>query len=280
MRLPVSVETQFGSLQSQPAPRGDYRPFRGLTTIARQFSHMTQSRAATARDPADEFPIALGVSRKVSEYRRKGSRVQFKDSDRWLIAEGLILRRWRRKRTRPGAVFRGVRLQPGTWRAVILCLARAGRVDWASPTAIRAALERLPRKDIDGNPIGAPTRGMLVLALQHLSKRGVLEPLLRRHEFSVERRSPGIPDLFLCRVEADGRITGARFVEVKRWNEQVLDSQIAELRFLRAHGLKAGIVRLLRPPKEADGKTAVGHALQRGVATSASASPTRTTARR
>jgi len=91
----------------------------------------------------------------------------------------------------------------------------------------------------------------------YLARRRALEPLLRRHQFAVDSTSPGIPDLFLCRVESDGRVTGARFVEVKSWDERISPSQIRELRFFRSMGVKAGVVRLLRPSRPDEGASAV-----------------------
>ena len=63
--------------------------------------------------------------------------------------------------------------------------------------------------------------------------------------------SPGIPDLFLYRMDANGRIHGGRFVEVKRHNQQtgyrepVSASQAAELEFLQSLGLEARVIYLL-----------------------------------
>lgn len=78
----------------------------------------------------------------------------------------------------------------------------------------------------------------------YLKRRGKLQSILMRHT-NIDPGSPGIPDLFLYRLEADGGVTGAKFVEVKRMKEALLPSQASELRFQKTLDLKAGVVRLV-----------------------------------
>lgn len=69
--------------------------------------------------------------------------------------------------------------------------------------------------------------------------------------------SPGLPDLFLCRVNPGQGVHGGRFVEVKRsvphrnWKEPASREQLEELAFLRRLGLKAQVVYLLEQRRSA-----------------------------
>lgn len=100
----------------------------------------------------------------------------------------------------------------------------------------------------DRSPLGRPNVECLLAMGGYLKRRNLLQGILVRHE-TVDPSSPGIPDLFLFRVEADGQVAGARFVEVKKPEEALLKSQIDELLCLRGLGLKAGVVRLSETPQ-------------------------------
>ena len=164
-------------------------------------------------------------------------------TEQWVIPEELVLRRWRRKKTRSGVVFKGARLPPGTWQAVDYCLARGVGIDATTPAALRNALAQLDAERADRPPLGRPDIECLLAMGGYLKRRNVLQDIVLRHRI-VDPSSPGIPDLFLYRVEADGTVAGARFVEVKRPKEPLRKSQVDELRFLRQLLLKAGVVRL------------------------------------
>jgi hypothetical protein len=80
--------------------------------------------------------------------------------------------------------------------------------------------------------------GILRALLAHLSPGGRLDAMLEAHADG----SHGVPDLFLFRERA-GKTVDAVFVEVKRHGEAVSEEQIAEIKRLRALGLRAGIFR-------------------------------------
>jgi hypothetical protein len=83
--------------------------------------------------------------------------------------------------------------------------------------------------------------------LGFLNGRGVLRTVTGR---TRDAANPGLPDLFLYKVDASGRVHGGRFVEVKRSDrrrkrrEAVSAAQKAELAFLKSLGLKAHVVYL------------------------------------
>lgn len=194
----------------------------------------------------EEFGISLGIARLATNRRNVNGRVQYLDeaTGKWVIPEEIVLRRWRRKNTRSGVVFKGARLPPGTWQAVLSCLARGVGIDDTTAIALQRALDEMDGDRPDGPPLGRPNVECLLAMGAYLKRRNKLQPILLRHQ-SVDPASPGIPDLFLFRLEEDGVVAGARFVEVKKPDEPLLTSQISELRFLRSLDLKAGVVRLI-----------------------------------
>jgi hypothetical protein len=80
-----------------------------------------------------------------------------------------------------------------------------------------------------------------------------LKAIIERHrrESEVDPVRPGVADLFLFKRRSDGAPYGVRFVEVKRPDERLQPHQIAELRFMRSIGFRAGVVRLLERPAPA-----------------------------
>lgn len=195
-----------------------------------------------------EFAISLGVARQVSSIERRGNRAACRAPDlpRDMIPEEVILYRWRRKKTTSGVVFKGTRLPPGTWRAVLACYMKEGSCDGFTPSAIRAAIDRLNEEELDPT-LRYPNIDALRAMVSHLQKRRALKPILLRHLLDVDPSAPGIPDLFLYSLAPDGTVVSARFVEVKRPVERVSKAQVDELRFLRSLGLRAGLVRLMVP---------------------------------
>ncbi|MGE5359808.1 MAG: VRR-NUC domain-containing protein [Bacteroidales bacterium] len=154
----------------------------------------------------------------------------------WLIPESTVLYRWRQRRNRRGATRHGFRLPPGTWKTVLAC-----HLDWqtASVEQVKQARAAFRAK----NPtVDSPGPANLCTLVRYLLGRGVLDKILDHHR--ADRKSPGIPDLFLFRLSKTKRLHDAKFVEVKKPDEQVLPSQHKEIEFLQSIGLQAGIVRL------------------------------------
>ncbi|MFN7917866.1 MAG: VRR-NUC domain-containing protein [Vicinamibacterales bacterium] len=134
-------------------------------------------------------------------------------------------------------------MPPATWATLEAIQTRAGRVTGLGPDEFRSALESL--KDDRSRLWKLPPFVHVPVIVGVLAKSGVLRKLLKRHgpEGEVNPKRPGIPDLFLW-WEEDGRVVGARFVEVKVGKERLGPHQRAEIEFLRACGCKAGVVRL------------------------------------
>jgi len=80
--------------------------------------------------------------------------------------------------------------------------------------------------------------------LAFLQRKGVLRDVMGRERQSA---TPGLPDLFLYRVDRNG-VHDGRFVEVKKWDkrankkEPVSKAQKDEIAFLKKLGLSAGVV--------------------------------------
>jgi VRR-NUC domain len=186
----------------------------------------------------------------------RAGRVRYRYRDRCLIPEDIVLRRWqdrtnepaqRGKRTR----FEGCRLPSGTW-TLLLAWTRDG-LPVESLTDAKALNECAARNRAAGGKLRTPVPSKFAHLLGYLLSRGVLDDVIRR-ERSVEH--PGLPDLFLYRLDSRGRVHGGMFVEVKRSNphartrEKVSPAQRDEIAFLKRLGLRAQVVYLVeRAPR-------------------------------
>ena len=192
--------------------------------------------------------IPLTVTRCATPDR--AGRVRFQDGEECLIAEQVVLRRWKERSKEPAAKaagirFDGCRLPSGTWT-----LLRQWMDDGLAPAdlAKSASLnEYAERNRVAGGLLRTPPSTKFAAMLGFLEGRKVLRKIIKRKR---PAGNPGIPDLFLYRLDADGRVLGGRFVEVKRRNrarkvrERVSAAQQAELEFLQGLGLKARVVYL------------------------------------
>lgn len=180
----------------------------------------------------------------------KSKRVRYQHGDQRLIPEMIVLRRWRDRSKESSAKgkgirFDGCRLPPGTWTLLRRWIADGLPLsDASNADSLKMYAERT-------RPLGlklrAPVAAKFAEMLSFLQQKGVLRDVMNR-ERSAE--SPGIPDLFLYRVDRAGRLHGGRFVEVKRWDrkrnrkEPVSKAQKAEIAFLTKLGLAAAVVYL------------------------------------
>jgi hypothetical protein len=212
--------------------------------------HMDGRTRLRLVQPAMSLRIPLTVTRWSPSGRP--DRVRYCYGTLALIPEELVLRRWRDRSREPSATARGVRfdgcrLPPGTWR-----LLRRWMEDGLS-------LEELTNQDVlsrhaersrqAGLKLRAPqvTKFAAMLGFLKEKKKGVLQKVMDRPRAADK---PGIPDLFLYRVDRNGHVQGGRFVEVKRWDrrrksERVSTAQKEEIAFLRGLGLVAEVVSLL-----------------------------------
>jgi hypothetical protein len=215
-------------------------------------------------DSTSERQRSLRISRVVRNRSTEGNRVYYDldapgtpateaIGDRG-VPEKVVLVRWRR-RTRPGRIYAGVRLQPTIWRALPVALG-ADVARWRRLTvdeieqAIAAARGRLSTAGREGKPLRLPA-ATAVHALITVLGTAILKKLVSRHADPARHAKPGVPDLFLYAMREDGRIESPRFVEVKKPEEKLYPHQAEELAFLTGLGLDARVLRLLdagRPP--------------------------------
>ena len=178
-------------------------------------------------------------------------RVRYQYQDRCLTPEGVVLRRWRDRSLAPSAiqsrtVFDGCRLPPGTWRIVHACIGRGlAHGDVIDEEELRRHVTAVR---IEHPTWRAPQTTKLAALIQFLSGRRVLEKVLSA---TRDDRSPGIPDLFVYRVNAAKGVHDGRFIEVKRHvrstgdKERISRAQRREHQLLRSLKLRVSVVYLL-----------------------------------
>jgi hypothetical protein len=182
---------------------------------------------------------------------KKTTRVRYEHGEARLIPEELVRRRWRERTNAAsaqaaGVRFDGCRLPPGTWILVGEWLQSGLQESDVSNAEVLA--RHLERTEPDTRKLRTPHVTKLAEMLGYLQRKRVLRKILARQRNPA---NPGLPDLFLYKVDRNGRVIDGRFVEVKRWDrrkkdrERVSPAQKAELAFLIGLRLKAQVVYLL-----------------------------------
>jgi hypothetical protein len=181
----------------------------------------------------------------------RAGRVRYQDGDRCLIPEDIVLRRWQERTSEPrqrarDIRFDGCRLPSGTWT-----LLREWSREEGSPNRLTDpdVLERYAAQNrSEGGRLRTPVAAKFALLIAYLIEKKLLDAVI-----SLERspENPGLPDLFLYRVDRAQRVHDGRFVEVKKRNrrtgtrEPASPGQIAEIKFLKSLGLRADVIYLL-----------------------------------
>ena len=162
------------------------------------------------------------------------------------VPETVVLRRWRGRRF-PAHTFSGVRLSSTLWRAVGLALGRNARaLCRMSAQSLAVAIDQ-QRALLKGHYYALPAPAALH-ALFAVCGPDRLSAVLHRHLAPDRGNLSGVPDLFLYATHNEtGLPSIARFVEVKKPEEQVSRVQIEEIAFLNALGLHARVLRLIEP---------------------------------
>lgn len=193
--------------------------------------------------------ISLTVTRCATPDRT--GRVRYQHGDGCLIAEQVVLRRWKERSKEPtvvaaGVRFDGCRLPSGTWTLLRQWIEEGlPPAELANPAVLTAHAQR---NRMLGSELRTPESTKFAALIRFLLEKDVLRQVVGRRRSSEK---PGLPDLFLYRVDREGRVHGGRFVEVKRRNrrrrtrERVSQEQQAELDFLKGLGLAAQVVYLL-----------------------------------
>src|SRR3954454_22802846 len=142
-------------------------------------------------------------------------RVRYRHGDRCLIPEAIVLRRWQERTNEPAqrakhTQFDGCRLPSGTWT-----LLRAWIRDGLPPESLtnpKVLDEYAARNRAAGGKLRTPVASKFAQMIRYLVNKRAVEQIIDR-ERSLE--NPGIPDLFLYRLDAEKRVYGGYFVEVK-----------------------------------------------------------------
>ncbi len=194
-----------------------------------------------------EAKPALRISHIVYGRINEGRRVTYLVDPRGrggerAIAEQVVLRRWRRRKTED-YVFSGSRLSSTVWRALQVAFG-PGVEGWvgADASALAARLEAR-RQQLRAANLRAPAPEALHALLAVCGRRGI-RVLVERHTNALPGRS-GVPDLFLFAGRPDRPVEIARFVEVKKPEEPVSRDQRAEIAFMHSLGLHARVLRLI-----------------------------------
>ncbi len=192
---------------------------------------------------------ALRISTIVYGRENRGKRVYYLVDHRGrgtekAIPEEVVLKRWR-KRVFTGFSFHGDRLQPRCWQAIDVLLRQVPPATWVQLPEDRIRdliVENADRLGQLKQSLPAPGT---IRALIHVCGAERLEQVLIRHTQAESGDQFGTPDLFLFACDRTGNYSIARFVEVKRPDEEFKKSQQPEIEFLNQLGLKARVVRLL-----------------------------------
>ena len=164
------------------------------------------------------------------------------------VPETVVLRRWR-GRNFPGHTFSGTRLSSTLWRAVGLALGSNARALCRMSVQSLAATIDERRSILRERHYALPASEALH-ALFAVCGSDRLAAILNRHLAPDRGNLSGIPDLFLYAIRTEtGLPSIARFVEVKKPEEQVSSAQMDEIAFLNGLGLHARVLRLIEADK-------------------------------
>lgn len=165
------------------------------------------------------------------------------------VPETVVLRRWRGRKF-PEHMFSGTRLSSTLWRAVGLALGNdALGLCRMSVESLAASMDE-QRTLLRDHHYALPAPAALN-ALFAVCGPDRLSAILKRHLAPDRGNLSGIPDLFLYAIKTETGLPAiARFVEVKKPEEQVSRAQIDEIAFLNGLGLHARVLRLIEPEKQ------------------------------
>jgi hypothetical protein len=205
-----------------------------------------------------EAKPALRISHIVYGRESDGTRVTYLvdpkgAGDKRAIPEQVVLKRWRR-RVFPGFEFDGSRLSATVWRALPALLG-PDVSQWGALTVEQLAARRAARPQALVEGFLKPPKAEIMHALFQVCGRSRLAKLVERHAQRKPGQS-GVPDLFLFARDLKGRVSIARFVEVKKpkSEERVSQDQLDEIAFMRDLGLHARVLRLderkLKPARQ------------------------------
>jgi hypothetical protein len=211
-----------------------------------------ESRPAKKRvikDPEDQKKPPLRISHIVYGREHRGNRVYYlvdskSEGTKKKIPEKVVLHRWR-KRVFDGFTFSGDRLNPGLWRVLPNVLGDdPARWPKLSEAEIQNQIDAC-RESMREAHSTLPAASVLKALFEHCGVKR-LKAVVARHTDPARVENFGTPDLFLYATDnKTGKVSIARFVEVKKPEEQLSDDQKEEINFLQSLGLHAPVLRLI-----------------------------------
>ena len=197
-----------------------------------------------------EAKPALRISHIVYGRQASGNRVFYLvdpkgAGDERAVPESVVLKRWR-KRQFPSHTFSGERLSSTLWRAVAKAFGTQTKAICNLSLDQIAATAEKSRELLGADGYLKLASPQTLHALFAVCGPERLKAILDRHLSDQHKGKSGIPDLFLYATShSTGQPTIARFVEVKKPEEQVSPVQMAEIAFLNQLGLHARVLRLV-----------------------------------
>lgn len=202
-------------------------------------------------DKENEKKPSLHISQMAYGREKVGTRVKYLldakgEGTEKKISEAVVLHRWR-KRVLDEYTFSGSKLNPKIWRNLPLVLDGTPKA-WVklSVEMIKSSIDK-KRSFMREHYISLPSANILK-ALFDICGSDRLSALVDRHNHDSRKEKYGTPDLFLYAIQkSTGKTSVARFVEVKRPDEEVSKDQHEEIAFLQSLGLHARVFRLKEP---------------------------------
>lgn len=216
----------------------------GVTCSSTACSSLAVNTISTLKET--EAKPALRISHIVYGREHAGNRVTYLIDPKGLgkkraVPESVVLHRWRQRQF-AGHRFSGSRLSATLWRAIAHALGQdATRLCRMSVDAITLAKEKA-RPGLGFLKLPTPDTLHALFAVCGPKR---LQALINRHLSPEHAGLSGVPDLFVYAVnERTGKPTIARFVEVKKPEEAISRTQLAEIAILNRMGLHARVLRL------------------------------------
>ena len=200
------------------------------------------------KDAAEDRKPSLRISSIVFGRELRGTRVFYLVDPKGQgtvkkVAESVVLHRWRRRQFE-GYVFGGCRLNPSVWRALPDVLGENVAV-WRNMTNAEISEKINLWSASDKKGFAQVPSPEILAALIEVCGTTRLKAITKRHNDPERSERFGTPDLFLfARAVANGKVSLARFVEVKKPEEPLKVDQREEIAFLQSIGLHARVIRL------------------------------------
>jgi hypothetical protein len=201
------------------------------------------------KDAEGQKKPSLRISHIVHGRVKRGNRVVYLvdptgAGEERKIAEQVVLYRWRR-RSFPGHIFSGGRLNPGLWRTVHEVFGGDPKA-WMSLSELQLQHKINSCRGALRDGYQTLPSAQILWALFECIGAARLQAILARHTHPERLNRFGTPDLFLYAINnQSNRVSIARFVEVKKPEEQLSQDQKEEIDFLQSLGLHARVLRLI-----------------------------------